>query len=231
MRSNPARASEFRRRPRRKHCAAQAEYGRLAAQAYSPSDAMSQARLCLDGMRKVQCVRDEFGEAICLLKRGLAADVSVREGGGPFGFAPPMRRGRLAGRGAALAEPAGFKTRGGLRALSPGVLDKAAAAAYGVATARPAGPAAAPVGAPGCGRGSTAMSGDGCHAVEASAGWVRRRRQLTYACSLHSARILTDGSGETASTLKIVSDVTRVSICRWTDKTMRPPVRRPHRES
>jgi hypothetical protein len=75
---------------------------------------MSQARLCLDGMRKVQCVRDEFGEAICLLKRGLAVDVSVREGGGgPFGFAPPsatslhspMRRGRLAGREPATSLP------------------------------------------------------------------------------------------------------------------------------
>ena len=40
--------------PAEKHCAAQAEYGRLAAQAYSPSDAMSQARFCLDGMKKVQ---------------------------------------------------------------------------------------------------------------------------------------------------------------------------------
>jgi hypothetical protein len=32
-------------RPAEKRCAAQAEYGRLAAQAYSPSDAMSQARI------------------------------------------------------------------------------------------------------------------------------------------------------------------------------------------
>lgn len=32
----------------------------------------------------------------------------------------------------------------------------------------------------------------------------------------HSVRVLTDGSGETASTHKIVSAVTR--ICRWTDK-------------
>jgi hypothetical protein len=44
----------------------------------------------------------------------------------------------------------------GLRPLIPGALDKAAAAAYGAATAHPAGPAAAPAGAPGCGRGSTA---------------------------------------------------------------------------
>jgi hypothetical protein len=34
---------------------------------------------------------------------------------------------------------------------------------------------------------------------------------------MHSARILTDGSGETASTLKIVSDVARTSTCRWID--------------
>ena len=36
--------------------------------------------------------------------------------------------------------------------------------------------------------------------------------------AMHSVRILTDGSGETASTLKIVSDVARGSICEWTDK-------------
>jgi len=60
-----------------KHCAAQAEYGRLAAQAYSPSDAMSQARFCLDGMKKVQ----RGLRRICPLKRGVAADVSAREGG------------------------------------------------------------------------------------------------------------------------------------------------------
>jgi hypothetical protein len=35
---------------------------------------------------------------------------------------------------------------------------------------------------------------------------------------MHSVRILTDGSGETASTPKIVGDVTRVSICGWTEK-------------
>src|SRR5882757_419344 len=41
----PSRVSE-------KRCAAQAEYARLAAQAYSPSDAMSQAGICLDGIQK-----------------------------------------------------------------------------------------------------------------------------------------------------------------------------------
>ena len=35
-----------------KHCAAQAEYGRLAAQAYSPSDAISQALICRNGIEK-----------------------------------------------------------------------------------------------------------------------------------------------------------------------------------
>jgi hypothetical protein len=47
---------------------------------------------------------------------------------------------------------------------------------------------------------------------------------------MHSARILTDGSGETASTLKIVSDVTAPRLADGSI-TMRPPVRRPHRES
>jgi hypothetical protein len=36
------------------HSAAQAEYTRLAALAYSPSDAISQARVCLAGIEKVQ---------------------------------------------------------------------------------------------------------------------------------------------------------------------------------
>jgi len=36
------------------HCAAKAEYGRLAAQAYSPSEAMPQARICQVDMQKVQ---------------------------------------------------------------------------------------------------------------------------------------------------------------------------------
>jgi hypothetical protein len=90
MRSNPARASEFRAGPAEKHCAAQAEYGRLAAQAYSPSDAMSQARFCLDGMRKVQRARHAFGGAICPLKRGRAADVSVREGGVVLQISPAV---------------------------------------------------------------------------------------------------------------------------------------------
>ena len=35
---------------------------------------------------------------------------------------------------------------------------------------------------------------------------------------MHSCRILTDGSDETASTPKIVSDVARTSASRWTDK-------------
>ena len=47
--------------------------------------------------------------------------------------------------------------------------------------------------------------------------------------AMHSGRILTDGSGETASTPKIVSDVrTRLADG---SITMRPPIWRPHRES
>jgi hypothetical protein len=70
---------------------------------------------------------------------------------------PAVMRGVvLAFRQCRRAEPG---AQGGLRLrpLIPGALDKAAAAAYGVATARPAGPAAAPAGAPECGRGSTAV--------------------------------------------------------------------------
>jgi len=67
--------------PAEKHCAAQAEYSRLAAQAYSPSGAMSQARFCLGRMKKVQCRPRPIYRAICMLKRGLAADVSGREDG------------------------------------------------------------------------------------------------------------------------------------------------------
>jgi hypothetical protein len=46
-----------------KHCAAQAEYDRLAAQAYSPSDAMSQA-CSWSGLRPKgsMAVRDEYAE-------------------------------------------------------------------------------------------------------------------------------------------------------------------------
>lgn len=35
---------------------------------------------------------------------------------------------------------------------------------------------------------------------------------------MHSTRILTDGSSETASTSKIVSDLARTPAGRWTDK-------------
>jgi hypothetical protein len=51
---NPAQPARIPESSAEKRCAAQAEYLRLAAQAYSPSDAMSQARLCLEGMKKVQ---------------------------------------------------------------------------------------------------------------------------------------------------------------------------------
>ena len=47
---------------------------------------------------------------------------------------------------------------------------------------------------------------------------------------MHSARILTDGSGETASTPKIVSDVAPPRLAVGSI-TMRPPIWRLHRES
>ena len=53
----------------------------MAAQAYSPSDAMSQARFCLGRMKKVQRRPGPTLRAIFMLKRGLAADVSGRDGG------------------------------------------------------------------------------------------------------------------------------------------------------
>ena len=61
-------------------------------------------------------------------------------------------------------------------------------------------------------------------------GFVRHGNLCVHAAR-HSVRVLTVGSDETASTPKIVGDVARGSFCRSTDKTLRPPVRRPHRES
>ena len=63
----------------KKHCAAQAEYARLAAQAYSPSDAMSQADIGLDGIQKGSTTPQISRPGA--LKRDLGAGVSVREGG------------------------------------------------------------------------------------------------------------------------------------------------------
>jgi len=69
-----------------KRCAAQAEYLRLAAQAYSPSDAMSQASICLDGLEKVQRQRSR----IRALKREFTTDVSLGEGGWSSRFFPAV---------------------------------------------------------------------------------------------------------------------------------------------
>jgi len=70
----PARAS-----PAEKHCAAQAEYGRLAAQAYSPSDAMSQARFCLGGMEKGSTPPETICRAICGHSKMRVAGRTCRE--------------------------------------------------------------------------------------------------------------------------------------------------------
>lgn len=69
-----------------KRCAAQAEYSRLAAQAYSPSDAMSQAPLGLGGNKKVQRREHEIRP----LKRGIATDVSRLEGGAVLQIFPAV---------------------------------------------------------------------------------------------------------------------------------------------
>src|SRR6266404_7467298 len=70
---------------------------------------MSQARFCLERKEKGSTRRDEFAGAICMLKRGLAADVSARRAGVVLQIFPsatslhsPMRRGRLAARGGPL---------------------------------------------------------------------------------------------------------------------------------
>ena len=109
-----------------KRCAAQAEYTRLAAQAYSPSDAMSQAEVGLDGMQKVQRLDANFAKrADPALKRRLAADVSVARAGWSSRFFP------VVGDLAALPHAAGSF---GLRARSSGL-------AAGVLAAAPAGAA------------------------------------------------------------------------------------------
>jgi hypothetical protein len=64
------RPSAGREAAARKHCAAQAEYARLAAQAYSPSDAMSQAKIGLDGVQKVQRLDANF------VKQGSGAETA-----------------------------------------------------------------------------------------------------------------------------------------------------------
>jgi hypothetical protein len=77
--------------PVEKHCAAQAEYGRLAAQAYSPSDAMSQARFCLDGMKKVQRRSRRIRRGnLPAETRGCGRRICSRGRGGPPDF--PRRR-------------------------------------------------------------------------------------------------------------------------------------------
>ena len=76
----------------KKRCAAQAEYGRLAAQAYSPSDAMSQAGICLDGIQKVQRrSRRTWQAQVRSLKRGLAARVAVGRAGWSSRLFPAVR--------------------------------------------------------------------------------------------------------------------------------------------
>ena len=130
-----------------KHGAAQAEYLRLAAQAYSPSDAMSQARMCLDGRQKVQ----RQGRSNSHVETGVYQRRICWPGrGGPPDFSPPsatsprspLRRGRSrhARRWSRLRH-AGSELRATPAdgpASIPGGWDRAAAAGYAAAKARPA---------------------------------------------------------------------------------------------
>jgi hypothetical protein len=93
---NPARAAKFPGRvcAHKKRCAAQAEYLRLAAQAYSPSDAMSQARNRSGPNEKGSTPPRDICRAVCRLKRRPCGGRSCQRGrGGPPDF-PRHRRPR-----------------------------------------------------------------------------------------------------------------------------------------
>ena len=212
----------------------------MAAQAYSPSDAMSQARFCLDGMRKVQRAGDEFGGAICPAETGpCRRRICSRGWGGPPDF--PRRRGprRIAPcggvvwRGGGPLHPSSCISKMPARLAEPARLKtKAACGSCGLLflarwirlPRRHMGPRRRV--RPDRLRHPRGLRG----AAEAQQPWERdamllKHRQgglgegnLYMHVAMHSVRVLTDSSGETASTSKILSDVTRVSICGWTGK-------------
>ena len=137
-----------RGRPK-KRCAAQAEYARLAAQAYSPSDAMSQAKIGLDGLQKVQRLDANFAKArVRTLKRRLAAHVSVARAGWSSRFFPvvgdlaasPHAAGSfgLRARSSGLAAGILAAAPAGAAGATPDALDEAVATGGGFGTVRPA---------------------------------------------------------------------------------------------
>jgi hypothetical protein len=212
----------------------------LAAQAYSPSDAMSQARFCLDGMRKVQRGRDEFGGGHLPAETGPGRRRICSGGrGGPPDFPRRRRPRRIApcggvvwlGRAARhmLLLPAmPERLAGSVRAQDQGGLPACGLlfpAGWIWLPRRHVGPRRRV--RPDRLRQPRGLRG----AAEAQQPWERGAMLLKHRHGggggegnlymhvvMHSARILTDSSGETASTSKIVSDIPRVSICGWTDK-------------
>lgn len=207
----------------------------MAAQAYSPSDAMSQARFCLDGMKKVQRRFKRICLMICALKRGPCSGRSCSRGrGGPPDF-PRHRRPRCIAPcgGVVWLCVAGRRPRRDFPPRFSAVASQARRlACRPLFLARWIRLPRRNVGArrrrvrpdrlrhPGRLRGA-AQAQKPCDEMDAM---LRKQRRggfvgdgnLYVHAARHSVRVLTDGSGETASTHKIVSDVTR--ICRWTDK-------------
>jgi len=128
-----------------KRCAAQAEYLRLAAQAYSPSDAMSQARLCLEGMKKVQ--RSEVTNS--RVETGFCGGRIWSRGWGGSSRFPRHRRPRRVAPCGGVVSPSRRGVPARKSCVAPGLASipdgsgRAAAAADAVSTALQAGQAAA----------------------------------------------------------------------------------------
>ena len=228
--------------PAEMHCAAQAEYGRLAAQAYSPSDAMSQARFCLARMKKGSTPPETNLPGNLHAETGpCGGRIWSRGRGWSSRFSPssatslhrPMRRGRLAraadcsGAIHAVARKAPpvdcrhlFLARwirlprrhmGSRRRIGPDRLRHP----RGLRSATEAQQPCEEIGAMLLKHRQDRFGGEG---------------NLCVHVVMHSVRILTDGSGETASTPKIVGDVT---ACRSADGPRNDEAARwrPHRAS
>jgi hypothetical protein len=166
---------------------------------------MSQARLCLGGMKKVQCAQAEFaaetgpcGRRICSGGRGRSSRFSPPSATSPHS---PMRRGRLAalsrggyGRRLFLARWIRLPWRhvGSRWRVRPDRLR------------HPRGlrsPAEAQ------------REEMGAMLLKHRQGGFVGHRNLYVHAARHSVHVLTVGSDETASTPKIVSDVARGSFC------------------
>jgi len=190
--SSPGQA--FARKRSRKRCAAQAEYARLAAQAYSPSDAMSQAKIGLDGLQKVQRLDANFAKrGSGRWNGGLAANVSVARAGWSSRFFPvvgdlaasPHAAGSfgLRARSSGLAAGILAAAPAGAAGATPDALDEAVATGGGFGTVRPAWPARGSLPVPAADWAASARRRDGRRAAQAFAGLVGRGRRWAVACS------------------------------------------------